>query len=268
MAAYDAVLARWPVPCETRTVPTRHGNTFVIASGEENAPPLVLLHGAGTNSAMWGGDAVEYSRHYRTYAFDLPGEPGKSAPNRPSWDGPAYAEWLDDLLDALEVEKAALLGLSQGGWTALKFATHKPERVEKLVLLTPGGVAPDRLSFALRAIPLSLLGRWGARRINRLVFGNRPVPEEVDEFATLIMTHFKSRIGVLPLFSDEELRRLTMPVLLLVGAEDALRDGRKIVGRMQELVPDLTATIIPGGGHALFDTTAQVLPFLATAGRG
>jgi len=227
MTLYDSMLARWPVPYKALNIPTRHGDTFVIASGKESAPPLVLLHGAGSNSAVWTGDVAEYGRHYRVCAVDLIGEPGKSAPNRPAWDGLAYAEWLEDVLDALKVEKAALMGLSQGGWTALKFAVHKPERVEKLVLLAPGGVTPDKLSFVIRAIPLSLLGRWGIKRINRMVLGSQPASEEVDQATTLIMTHFKTRVGVLPIFSDAELQRLTMPVLLLMGARDALRDAEK-----------------------------------------
>jgi len=56
MALYDSLLTRWPVPYATLNVPTRHGSTFVIASGAESAPPLVLLHGAGTNSTMWAGE--------------------------------------------------------------------------------------------------------------------------------------------------------------------------------------------------------------------
>ncbi len=151
MALYDAALERWPVPCQQMTIPTRIGETFVIACGDESAPPLVLLHGAGTNSAIWAPDTVEYTRRYRVYAADLPGEPGKSTPNRPAWDGPAYAEWLANVFDALKIERAALLGVSQGGWTALKFAVRWPERVEKLALLAPGGVVSDRASF-LRAL--------------------------------------------------------------------------------------------------------------------
>jgi len=137
MAWYDSALARWPVPCETFNIPTRHGDTFVLASGasgKESDSPLILLHGAGTNSAMWAGDVATYSRQCRVYAVDLLGEPGKSAPVRPAWGGPAYAEWMADLLDALKVQKARLLGLSQGSWTALKFAVYQPRRVESLVL--------------------------------------------------------------------------------------------------------------------------------------
>lgn len=265
MALYDSVLERWPVPYETLNMPTRYGNTFAIVSGEKVAPPLILLHGAGTNSTMWVGDVAEYSRHYRVYAVDLLGEPGKSAPNRPAWDGPAYAEWLDDVLDALKIEKATLVGLSQGGWTALKFSVYKPERVEKLVLLTPGGITPDKMSFVIRVVPLLLLGRWGIKRVNRMLFADQPVPDQVEEVMTLIYTHFKPRLGVLPIFSDEELKRLTMPVLLAIGAEDALRDAEKIVNRVKGLLPDLTAVIIPKAGHALLNTTIQIMPFL-TAG--
>lgn len=267
MALYDRVLADyWPTPYETLTIPTRHGNTFIIASGEESAPqmPLVLLHGAASNSGIWAADVVEYSRQRRVYAVDLPGEPGKSAPNRPPWDSPAYAEWLEDVFDALKLEKAALIGVSQGGWTALKFATCKPERVGKLVLLCPGGVTPDRASFYIRFIPLLLLGQWGAKRANRMLFGKQPMPEEADEYMTLIMTHFKPRTGVVPVFSDQELQRLTMPVLLLGGAQDVIRDAEKIAARMRQLVPHLTATIIPEAGHVLLDTTAPILSFLAT----
>ena len=265
MAVYDRVLADyWPAPYRTSTLPTRHGDTFVIACGDETAPALVLLHGAGSNSAIWAGDVVEYSRHFRVYAVDLPGEPGKSAPNRPAWDSPAYAEWLEDVFDALNLEKAALLGVSQGGWTALKFATYQPERVEKLVLLCPGGIVPDRTSFYIRFLPLLLLGRWGVRRANRMLFGDQPVPEEADEYLTLMMTHFKPRTGVVPVFSDEELRRLTMPVLLLGGTQDAIRDTEKIAARMGELVSHLTAVFIPGAGHVLLDTRDYIVPFLAS----
>src|SRR5262249_60378935 len=134
-------------------------------------------------------------------------------------------------LDGVKGERAMLDGPSQGGWTALKFATSRPERVDKLALLAPGGITPDRISFALGAIPLSFLGRWGIERINRMVFGPQPIPAEVNEVTTLIMTHFKPRIGVLPIFSDEELQRLTMPTLLLIGQKDALRDARKVAAR-------------------------------------
>ena len=262
MAWYDAMMAKWPVPYKTRSISTRHGDTFVLSCGKVGAPPLVLLHGAGTNSVMWMGDVAAYSRDYQVYAVDLIGEPGKSSANRPAWASPAYAEWVADVLDALQIGKATLIGLSQGGWTALKFAVAQPERVENLILLTPAGLVPDKPSFMLKAIPLLLLGQWGGKRLNRIVLGKQPMSAEVEAAMLLIMTHFKPRIGAIPIFSDLELQRLTMPVLLLVGAQDALRDGQKMVDRLQKLAPRLTASIIPEAGHALVNTTERILTFL------
>jgi hypothetical protein len=62
MALYDTALAQWPVAYQTRQVATRHGDTFVILSGDDALPPLILLHGAGTNSATWIVEIGDYSR--------------------------------------------------------------------------------------------------------------------------------------------------------------------------------------------------------------
>jgi pimeloyl-ACP methyl ester carboxylesterase len=262
MALYDAALARWPVAHETFRLPTRHGETFLIASGERSAPPLILLHGAASNAVSWAGDVAAYSTHFRVCAVDIPGDPGKSAQNRLPWDGPGYAEWLEDVLDGLGARQAALLGLSQGGWTALKFATYRPDRVDKLVLLTPGGIVPTKRSFILSAIVLSLFGQWGAERLNRKVFGNQPMPPEVARFMNAIMTHHKPRIDREYIFSDEELKHLDMPVLLLGGTEDAIRPMAAVAARMEKLVPQLEVALIPNMGHVLVNMSERVLPFL------
>lgn len=262
MALYDTVLARWPVAHETFRLPTRHGETFAIASGEPSAPPLILLHGAVSNAVSWVGEVPAYSPCFRVYAVDLPGEPGRSAPNRPAWEGPAFAEWMEDVLDGLKIQKTALAGISQGGWTALRFATYRPERVDKLVLLAPGGVMPTRMSFLLKAILFSMLGRWGGDRINWMVLGNDEMHPEAVKFMDAMMTHFKPRIAKEYLFTDEELKRLDMPVLLLGGTEDVIRPMEAIAERLGKLVPKLEAVLIPGMGHALISMSERVLPFL------
>ncbi|MBN1679723.1 MAG: alpha/beta hydrolase, partial [Anaerolineae bacterium] len=167
---------------------------------------------------------------------------------------------------ALKIDKATIIGISQGSWTALKFATTRPEHIEKLVLMCPGGVVPDRISFVFRTVPLSLLGQWGIRRIVRMIFADQPVPEGVEEITALVMSSFKPRFGVLPLFSDEEMQRLTMPVLLLGGTKDVMRDHKKISARMNKFLPDLAVKMLPGAGHALLNTTGHIMPFLADEG--
>lgn len=212
---------------------------------------------------MGGRCGCDYSRQFRVYAADLPGEAGKSAPDRPAWDSPAFAEWLEDVLDGLQLERAVLVGLSQGAWTALKFATRSPERVEKLVLIAPGGIVPDRPAFLFRAIVSMMMGKRGISRMVKALFGDQQVPDGVVERVVEITTHFKPRIGALPIFTDEELRRLTMPVYLLGGTKDIIRDLSKIETRLRGLVPDLNVSIIPGAGHALLNTSQTVMGFLS-----
>jgi pimeloyl-ACP methyl ester carboxylesterase len=262
MALYDEMLARWPVPYESRVVETRHGATHVLACGDPAAPPLVLLHGTCSNALAWLGDATEYARRFRVYAVDLIGEPGRSAPVRLPYAGPAYADWLSDVLDGLPAPQAALVGLSQGGWLALKFAIAYPERVARMALLAPGGVAPTRLSFVLRAIPLSLLGRRGAEAVNRITFGDTPVHPDAVAFMDVIMKHFKPRVDPEVLFSDEELRRLDMPVLLMAGLRDALRPAEKTAARLQALLPRCEACLLPDAGHVLVGLAPRITPFL------
>lgn len=262
MDLYDQALARWPVPYEEHTIPTRHGDTYVISSGEPDAPAMVLLHGAGTNSAIWSGDVAVYSQHFHVYAIDLLGEAGRSAQNRPDWHSPAYAEWLADVFDTLQIDQAVLLGISQGGWTALKFATYQPERVSQLVLLCPGGVMTTRSSFLFKAIPLSFMGKWGAIRMTRMMYGDQPFDPEVEDIVVQVTENFKPRIGPPYIFSDKELASLTMPVLLLGGTKDVIYNINQIASRLSDLLPKLTVQILPGAGHALIDTVNQVTAFL------
>jgi pimeloyl-ACP methyl ester carboxylesterase len=262
MALYDKVLSHWPVPHDDSRLATRFGETFIIASGSQSSPPLILLHGACSNAVSWIGEVVTYSRHFRTYAVDIPGDPGRSSSNRPSWNSLAYAEWLADVFNGLNIGQSALLGLSQGGWNAMRFAAAYPERVTKLVLLSPAGVLSDRASFISRAILYSFLGKKGAAALNRYVFGSDTIDPSAIVFMNAIMAHFKPRIEPLKIFSDADLRRLTMPVLLLGGEHDNIRDVSKISERMRKILPQMATHVFPDRGHVLVNTPQQIIPFL------
>lgn len=219
LAIYPDILARWPQPVELLHVPTSLGVTFVAACGDPAAPPLLLLHGSSSNALMWSGDVREYAQHFRVYAPDIPGEPGQSEPLRPELAGPAYADWLLDLFQALGIQRACLAGISLGGWMALKFATAHPQRVQALALMCPAGVAPQKMSFLVRSILFSLAGKKGRDWLLRSIYSGVPIPDELLDYIRLISEQFSPRMEVIPLFNDEELRRLEMPLLFVRGRE-------------------------------------------------
>jgi len=259
---YDNLIKKWPVDREIINVNTSFGNTFIIASGDVGNKPIILLHGSSTNSVMWMGDIEKLSETYRVYAIDIIGEPGKSDENRPDMNGDHYGKWLDEVINALSIEKAIIIGNSLGGWMALKYATYKPEKVEKLVLLATSGITNGKMSFMFRVMPLMLLGEKGIDRLNQIVYGKEKIPEEALEFGKLIMKHYRPRMGSLPVLTDQELSKLTMPTLYMGGENDALLPTKKIADRISKLIPKGNITVLKNTGHVLINVVDDILIFL------
>lgn len=270
LARYRQLLEHWPAPHEQRRVPTAHGETFVISSGPLDAPDVVLLHGSASNSASWMGDARVLSQRFRVHAVDMIGEPGLSAANRPPLASHVYADWLGEVLAGLGVQRAALAGISLGGWLALEYATRRPETVSAIVLLCPGGVGRHR-NILIWALPLLLLGRWGRQKIMQRMAGGAPPPEpspEVTaygEFMDLTFANFRPRTEVLPPFADAELERLTMPLLAILGAKDVMIDSAGTRDRLAANVPNAEVVWLPEAGHLLIDHGRAIEGFLARA---
>jgi len=263
LTRYEEILALWPKPYQHLTVPTTHGDTFVIASGQESGPPVIFLHGSSTNSAMWLADAAALGQTHRVYAIDIIGEPGKSAESRPDMDSAVYAAWLAEVLDGLCVRRAAIVGNSLGGWMALSLAAQMPERVGALVLLAPSGLAPIRPSFIFKAIWHTMRGEKGIARLNRLIFGDAPMGEEALAFGRLVQQHYTPRpLQNMPIITDDQLRRFAMPVLFFGGEADPLINVQKSAARLRALVPHAKVQVLAGAAHTLINLGEPVAAFL------
>jgi pimeloyl-ACP methyl ester carboxylesterase len=269
---YLEILKHWPVPNQQLRVPTREGETFIVACGDRGAPPLLLFHGSMANSAMWMGDIAAWSEHFRVYAVDIIGDAGLSAPSRPPLASEAHALWLDDVMEALSLTQASIVGVSLGGWLALDYATRRPERVESLVVLCPGGVGRQKLSIVFKTIPLRMLGSWGTRKAGELVLGRAPANPSAAiqyfmKFVSLIHKNFRPRMVKMPVFSDDALKRLTMPVMAILGGKDVLLDSAETKRRMEQNVAGAEIRYFPEAGHFIPRQTAPILEFLRHAAR-
>jgi pimeloyl-ACP methyl ester carboxylesterase len=267
-ARYRELLQRWPGgTCQLR-VATRQGETFVVSCGPADAPPVVMLQGSGANAAMWLPDIAAYAHRLRVYAVDVIGEPGASAPSRPPLGSAAYAEWLDDVLHGLNLERAALVGVSLGGALALDYAVRRPQRVDRLVLLAPSGIGRQRPSFLVKAVLLQLLGDRGRRRLLLSALGVRqgqagPDDQALGEFALLVFKHFRPRLDRVPLADDTALTGLGPPTLVIAGAQDAMLDSNDTARRLSQCGPNVEMRLLPDTGHYLPGQAQAVLDFLS-----
>ena len=132
---------------------TIHGyrRAFRIAG---SGPALLLIHGVGDKSESWGPVHAKLAQRFTVIAPDLLGH-GESDKPRADYSLPAFANGMRDLLAVLGIERVTLVGHSFGGGVAMQFAYQYPHLVERLVLVSAGGVESD-VSFALRfaAMPM------------------------------------------------------------------------------------------------------------------
>ncbi len=222
-----------------------HGREVTYAEAGEG-PVLLLIHGMGGTFENWRAVIEPLAREHTVIAPDLPGH-GVSAPGGGDYSIGALAAGLRDLLLALGHERATLVGHSLGGGIAMQFSYQFPEMVERLVLVSSGGLGPE-VSPILRAAALpgadqfiSLTARFGqpvaialARGLDSL--GLRPnadVAEVVRGYASLVDP--KRRVAFLATVravigtsgqrvdaSDRLYLAEEVPVLIVWGARDRI----------------------------------------------
>jgi pimeloyl-ACP methyl ester carboxylesterase len=147
-----------------------HGQEWAcLEAGSGEA--ILLLHGIGTSHVTWNRVIPRLAQTYRVIAPDLLGH-GLSAKPREDYTAEFYAERLSELLSLLDVERATVVGHSYGGRVALQFAHEFPDRCERLVLVSCGGLGRE-VSPLLRLLSLpgaeSLLALTQVMPIRKLV---------------------------------------------------------------------------------------------------
>ena len=223
-----------------------------------HAPTLVLVHGFTQNARCWGELPRRLQRHFRVLAVDVPGH-GRTPAEHDRADLAEAARLIGEVGG-----RARYLGYSMGGRMCLQLACDRPDLVEELVLVgaTPGlvdagaraarrdadeGLAGDLLASGLPAF----LDRWLALPLFAGLTAESAAREQRLQNRAEGLAWSLRRCGTGtqdPLW--ERLDRLTMPVLLLAGSEDAkfAAEARAMLDRLTE--PHLaTLALVAGAGH-------------------
>lgn len=257
--AYDALVDRWPVPCVELDIPTSGGMTHVIASGPEDAEPVVLLHAYFATATSWYRTVGALSERYRTYAVDILGDVGRSRPVRPMASLDDFATWFSELLDALDAPRVHLVGNSVGGFIASYCAMALKERVGSLVLIGPAATIHSMPAFyGHMFIPkmVYVMAPWMpgcACSMNRAVdWMNAGLPrdESWDPLFRLALIHGTGANRVFPrVYTPEEFARVEAPTLLLIGDHEKIYSPAAAVEAAARLLPGIRTDLVPYAHH-------------------
>jgi pimeloyl-ACP methyl ester carboxylesterase len=260
MNSYKAIMDQWRVDYDELTVSTRFGETHVIATGPPDAPPVVLLHALFATATSWYLNVERLSASFRIYSVDVIGEANRSRPTRPIASLDDFLLWFIELLDGLGIENLYVVGNSYGGFTGAYYAMKLPERIRKLVLISPAATIHKMTPFMFHMfVPKGLYLLFprlpGLRRAMRRsvdwMHAGLPRDPLWEPLFYRSMVHGKLINRVFPrLFSKEEFSAIRAPVLLLFGDKEAIYgDLESAIRSARDLIPNVEIELIPNAHH-------------------
>lgn len=224
--------------------------------------PVVLIHGTNLDRRVWDDDMAWLEEGARVLRYDLRGHGASRFPEEPF----SNHDDLLGLLEELEMDRASLIGLSAGAQIALDVALAAPDRVERLIL-----VSPSLAGYVTQAIPpffaelRAAIQERDYEQANEVLI-NSPLMAVPEPLADRVRSMVEGNVrmwtipfSLLQAASPPAIRRLEdvqSPALILVGSDDldAIHDQGRI---LVERVPDARLVTIPAGGHLLNLTSPQ-----------
>ena len=224
----------------------------VEQAGGGNALPIVFLHGVGSDKSVWAPQLEHFGATRRAIAFDYPGY-GESDPAPAGTTRDDLAKAILAAMDALDINRAHICGLSLGGVIAIAMRHAAPERCASLILADTFAVHPDGQAIHDRSVAAS-------EQMSELAAARTPVllapgaSEESHAQVRETMARIDPavfRIGAEAVWLADQRDRaaaIDVPTLVLVGAEDTVTP-LELSQELADLIPGAAVQMLAGAGH-------------------
>ena len=243
------------VPVEEGEIMAGSIRTPYLAAGSGH--PLVLLHGMGTGAVQFYNIIGPLAKHFRVIALDQPGF-GEADKPKGAYDRDFFAAWLNDALTALNLDDIYLLGHSQGGAVCLGFASRHLSQIKKLVVISAAGLSEsgEGARFSLMMLRYILPSEaLFADDVAHNYSDPSIIPDAYITYQTGVHrmrgaghSFWQGRGKVVSPIDAEELKRITVPTLVIWGGQDTWFDvagANKALG----IFPSGEIIVLENSGH-------------------
>ena len=263
-------------------VEVEDGKLYYDVSGK--GPSLVLIHGAWASHEWWRWQVPELSKDYQVLSLDIRGH-GHSSPLKAAYSVDGFTRDLESFLQKVEIDQAVLVGWSMGGIISMEYCLNHPSKVRALILIaTRGHRNPQmkrRIMFQYLQARLSLLMDFTSpRKYDRAAEGfsgeqervkrevenmlSPTTPREVFDWVMDDITnkprenYFEVAKSIWNWEAGEELKRINVPTLIMVGEKDS-RTPPRFSHLLHAEIPNSRLVIVKDAGHCLALERPQVV---------
>mgnify|MGYP005994176557 FL=1 len=243
MNLYDEKLKSLQIDYTNIDVNTKFGRTRVVKTGNSMGEKIVLFHGFNAGAPLTLEAVKGILGEYCFYVIETIGQATKSEERVMNIKDDSFALWVDEVLEKLELEKVNVIGISYGAFIVEKLITHKPERIEKCVLVVPSGIVNGDIWNSTKKLTFPLI-RWKITKSEKHLksFLNAFAPDNDDflyRMLSVMMKGIKLDTRIPELLKPFEIENFKAPVYIIAAKNDVYFPGEKIVKRSKELFSNL-----------------------------
>lgn len=245
---YDEKLESLNLEYEDVYAETTFGQTHILAVGNKNLPPIVVLHGINAGAGLALEPIKGLAEKYRIYGIDTIGQAGKSDETRLSVKDESYGKWLAEVLDALKLEKTPVIGVSYGSFILQKLISHQPTRIAKAIFVVPIIFAHGAFFRSIFKLLLPMRKFLKTKKEDDLLKFMDAFYTTKDDFSIRLQN--STLLGVKmdmqrpPLIKSADTQDFKAPVYILVAEDDIFAPAEKTLKKASQVFENLVETKI------------------------
>src|SRR6056297_943068 len=251
---YDAKLESLNIDYEYLTVQTSFGKTNIIATGDPDNPPIIIVHGSNGSAPIALETYANLHKQYRVFAVDVLAQPNKSAETRLSMKDDSYGRWMNEIIADLKIESVTMAGFSFGGLIILKTLEYDESNIKEVYLSAPAYIVNGNPLKALFKVFIPIKRYMKTKKVKYIekflshLFTDRD--EFAIEFLSKVFLEFEMDFTPVPVIDAKKAGEITTPITLFAAQKDILFPGKKMIKRATKIFPSLKkSTLLEHSKH-------------------